>query len=89
MDFNMKTMRDELSHCARLLGTLRMPIQEVDTINALLDVRRRVGICSDVLNGEIERLGTKPAAPETAPEAPGAEPETPEDIPEEGFRTEK
>ena len=83
MDFNMKTMRDELSHCARLLGTLRMPIQEVDTINALLDVRRRVGICSDVLNGEIERLGTKPAPPETVPETPEEPEAEPETAPEE------
>ncbi len=76
MAFDIKATRDQLAHCADQLGAIRIPILDVDTINALLAVRQSVAECANRMTAEIlqqEEAAARAAAPEGAPAADAAQ----------------
>lgn len=75
----MKTMYEHLTGDRARLGNVRVPVQDVGTINTLLDVMRDLQLCADLLRAAAEeaRKAAQPAEPateaaqaEAAPDAP-------------------
>ena len=63
----MKTMYEHLTGDRSRLGNVRVPVQDVGTINTLLDVMRDLQLCADLLRAAAEEAGktAQPAEPAT------------------------
>jgi hypothetical protein len=63
----MKTLYDHLMGDRSRLGNVRVPVQDLGTINVLLDVMRDLKLCADLLRAAAEEAGkaAKPAEPAT------------------------